>query len=136
MQKASRISDRLYELVGITVGLKNAIQCDTNIKVCLKLLGCGSRVAVDLAIAVDGSKSVDDQEFRELRDFVLNVVNAFPIAANRTRVGVLVYGTTANIVIPMNRYYNRRDLLNAVESMAHPKFLATNIDTAIAKVIN
>lgn len=96
-------------------------------------LGCEVG-ALDLAFVLDDSGSVDDEEFSDVIQFVTYMIDAFPgISASGTRVGVVMFSTDADIAIAFDRYYERRQLIAAVESLTRKRgktFINEGLDKA------
>jgi Mg-chelatase subunit ChlD len=90
--------------------------------------------ALDLAFVLDDSGSVDDEEFGDVIKFVTYMIDAFPgISARGTRVGVVMFSTDAEISIAFDRYYQRKQLIAAVEGLTRKRgktFINTGLDKA------
>lgn len=73
---------------------------------------------MDLAFVLDDSNSIDDIEFNDVIKFVTYVIDAFPgISERETRVGVVMFSTDAEIAIAFDRYYQREQLISAVQNL-------------------
>lgn len=71
----------------------------------------------DLVFLLDSSSGVALTVFQEQKNFIKFIVGNFKIEANRTRVAVVRYSSSASTVISFNTFYNLLDLLNGIEDI-------------------
>lgn len=76
---------------------------------------------IDLVFALDASDGVIDKEFMLEKTFVLNVLNAFKIHQDHTRVGVSTYGGEVSQDIPLSNQFDKDSLLLAINSLIKKK---------------
>lgn len=72
---------------------------------------------LDLIFVVDESGSINNAEFQMIRDFLSNTISRFSIQPDNTRVGVIGFGTSASIRIPLNQNTNLPSLLSAISNL-------------------
>jgi hypothetical protein len=93
--------------------------------------------SIDLVFAVDASDDVIDKEFMQEKTFVTNVMNAFKVANDQTRVGVATFGDKVSEDIPLTNQFDKDSLLVAVNSLIKHKGkgkLSDVFDTARTKL--
>lgn len=71
----------------------------------------------DILVLLDGSASVKDHDFKQVKDFVKTLVDSYEISENGIRLSVIEYSDEAKLVIPLNRFYNAVQLKNAVDQI-------------------
>lgn len=76
---------------------------------------------IDLVFAVDASDDVIDKEFMQEKTFITNVINAFKIVKDETRVGVATYGAEVSQDIPLTNQFDKDSLFVAVNSLIKSK---------------
>ena len=72
-------------------------------------IGCKS--GLDIIFVLDASGSVGISHFVTMKSFVKTIISNFEIGANKTRVGVVRFASSASIVIPLGSI-NDASLLN------------------------
>ena len=100
------------------------------------LLGCGNDTVVDLGFALDGSNSIDANEYRLTKDFVKDIIRMFYVSQSGTHVGLLEYAVCANIRVGFNDFYDTDELLEYVEDLKQSTGAATNIGTGLNKTLS
>ena len=95
-------------------------------------LGC--KVNTDLFFILDGSGSIGDTNFDEVRRFEHDFVNDLDIGPGDNQVGTIVFSTTANVDFYLNMYQNKTDLLAAINNIPYPGG-STNTPDGICKLI-
>ena len=75
----------------------------------------------DMVFVIDSSGSIGSANFEKVRQFVKDVINAFDIGLDKTRVGVVQYSSSNLItrVFDLNTYNNKADMLDAVTRMPY-----------------
>ena len=85
-------------------------------------LVCRSRV--DLAFVVDGSGSIEyygKGNFRRCLRFVERVVRKFKIGSRQTRVGFILYSSSARVIFSFTRYRRKSSMLSAIRRIRYPR---------------
>lgn len=73
----------------------------------------------DVLFLVDGSWSVGRANFKHIRAFISAVAGAFQIGQDRSRVGVVQYGSDARAEFHLNAHQSRPALLRAIGSLPY-----------------
>ena len=87
--------------------------------------------------AVDASDDVIDKEFMQEKTFMTNVLNAFHVLKDQTRVGVATYGAEVSQDIPLTNQFDKDSLFVAINSLIKEKGkakLSKVLDTARTKL--
>ena len=66
---------------------------------------------------LDASGSIGSSNFVAMKDFVRRIVSNFEIGADKTRVGVIRYDSSASIVIPLGSINNASQLNNSITNV-------------------
>ncbi|XP_055879115.1 collagen alpha-6(VI) chain-like isoform X2 [Biomphalaria glabrata] len=75
---------------------------------------CGGKPG-DIFFILDSSSSIWEQDFsRRMVGFVRDVVSNFDISPQLTRVGVMTFSDSPKLIINLDSYDNKRELLNAI----------------------
>ncbi|KAK3721599.1 hypothetical protein QZH41_000136 [Actinostola sp. cb2023] len=93
---------------------------------------CGD-IAVDVGIAIDGSGSVDNNEYRDVLDFVIDLIKVFKISPTAAHIGILEYGENATIRVKFSDYYDRNLLILRVNNLKQRTFEDTDITDGLRK---
>ena len=99
-------------------------------------IGCDS--GLDIVIVLDASGSIGPGNFVTMKDFVNNIISKFEIGADKTRVGVIRYASSASIVIPLGSINNDLLLNTSIANIVYTggltaTYLALNLlDTAFS----
>ena len=98
------------------------------------LSGCDVRY--DVGFALDGSNSIDRNEYRLTKDFVKDIIKAFSISEDGTHVAILEYASDARIKAYFDdEFYDPNELLNFVEDLDQAQGAATNIGRGLDKTL-
>ena len=68
---------------------------------------------------LDSSGSIGSNNFVKIKTFVKDVINAFDIGFDKTRVGVVQYSTDVSRPFDLNDYGNKADMLAAVDRISY-----------------
>lgn len=66
---------------------------------------------------LDSSNDVTTELFQQQKEFIKSVVGKFQIAANKSRVAVIRYSSTASSVINFNTFNNLVNLVRGIENI-------------------
>ncbi|XP_068454822.1 collagen alpha-1(XII) chain [Clinocottus analis] len=80
---------------------------------------CSFSAVADVLFLVDGSWSVGRPNFKYVRGFLSAVAGAFQIGPDRTRVGVVQYGSDARTEFDLKQHLTRPELLRAIGSLPY-----------------
>uniref|UniRef100_A0A8D2B9P7 Collagen alpha-5(VI) chain n=1 Tax=Sciurus vulgaris TaxID=55149 RepID=A0A8D2B9P7_SCIVU len=76
--------------------------------------GCVDTKAADIYFLIDGSGSIQNKQFEQIKVFMSSVVDMFSIGPNKVRVGVVQYSTKTQEEFPISHYQNDIDLKKAI----------------------
>ena len=99
------------------------------------LLGCTNDTVVDLGFALDGSNSIDANEYRLTKDFVKDIIRMFSISKTGTHVGLLEYAARAVIRVRFDEFSETDELLKDVEGLKQSRGASTNIGVGLDKTL-
>lgn len=80
---------------------------------------CSAGTVADVLFLVDGSWSVGRANFKYIRSFISATASAFQIGQDKTRVGVVQYGSDARVEFNLNTHLSRPALLRAIGSLPY-----------------
>ena len=87
------------------------------------------REDVDVVFVVDNSATISASKYRQLLDFIVNVVAQLDIDSGRVRVAVITYSDTMTVRFRFSTYNTRLDVANAVIRLPYSGY---ETDTAAA----
>ncbi|XP_078108114.1 collagen alpha-6(VI) chain-like [Sander vitreus] len=71
----------------------------------------------DIFFLVDGSESISKSDFIKMKEFMKAVMRNPAIEENKVHVGLMQFSTDNRLEFPLNRYYNRDEILKAIDDM-------------------
>ncbi|MED6266025.1 hypothetical protein CHARACLAT_031379, partial [Characodon lateralis] len=80
---------------------------------------CHTEAIADIVILVDGSWSIGRINFRLVRMFLENLVNAFDIGIDKTRIGLAQYSGDPRIEWYLNTYSTKDAVIDAVKNLPY-----------------
>uniref|UniRef100_A0A6Q2Z5G9 Collagen, type XIV, alpha 1b n=1 Tax=Esox lucius TaxID=8010 RepID=A0A6Q2Z5G9_ESOLU len=80
---------------------------------------CATRSVADIVILVDGSWSIGRINFRLVRLFLENLVNAFSVGIDQTRIGLAQYSGDPRIEWHLNAFTTKEAVIDAVKSLPY-----------------
>ena len=91
-----------------------------------------------MGFAVDGSASIDNNEYRMTKDFVKDIIRSFSISKQGTHVALLEYASQPSIKIYFDddQYYDANALLTRVEGLRQAKGGVTNIGGGLKRTLD
>uniref|UniRef100_UPI00398ED833 matrilin-4-like n=1 Tax=Pristiophorus japonicus TaxID=55135 RepID=UPI00398ED833 len=90
--------------------------------------GCVGK-ALDLVFLIDSSRSILPADFERVKEFLNNILRFLDIGLDKTRVGLVLYGSTVESVFSLKTHRKVTDMMRAVKDMVH---LATGTMTGLA----
>lgn len=76
---------------------------------------------MDLAFLIDGSSAVgNEQNFKQILNFVSAVAHSFSIGHGMTRVGVVVFSLEAFVIFNFHTYFDIQNIDQALTSVQYP----------------
>lgn len=91
--------------------------------------GCDG--TIDLAFVVDTSGSIRNERFPQVLQFLQQIIEKYDVSENVTRVALVSYSSMAELRFPLDRYYHKNDVMQAVEWLPFTPG-ATNIANALS----
>uniref|UniRef100_UPI00398F5510 collagen alpha-1(XIV) chain isoform X2 n=1 Tax=Pristiophorus japonicus TaxID=55135 RepID=UPI00398F5510 len=80
---------------------------------------CKSPAIADIVVLVDGSWSIGRLNFRLVRLFLENLVSAFNVDSDKTRIGLAQYSGDPRIEWNLNQYSTKEAVLDAVRNLPY-----------------
>uniref|UniRef100_A0A674AGB9 Collagen type XIV alpha 1 chain n=2 Tax=Salmo TaxID=8028 RepID=A0A674AGB9_SALTR len=80
---------------------------------------CTTQAIADIVILVDGSWSIGRLNFRLVRMFLENLVNAFSVGIDQTRIGLAQYSGDPRIEWHLNAFTTKDAVLDAVKNLPY-----------------
>uniref|UniRef100_A0AAY5K227 Collagen, type XIV, alpha 1b n=1 Tax=Esox lucius TaxID=8010 RepID=A0AAY5K227_ESOLU len=80
---------------------------------------CKTPAIADIVILVDGSWSIGRINFRLVRMFLENLVSAFPVDFEKTRIGLAQYSGDPRIEWHLNTYTTKEAVIDAVKNLPY-----------------
>ena len=106
---------------------------NSNIEFCKstsEVVGAGPCVEeVDVVFVVDNSATISASKYRQLLDFVVNVVAQLDVDSGKVRVAVITYSDTTTVRFRFATYNTRQDVANAIFRLPYSGY---ETDTAAA----
>ncbi|XP_067888729.1 matrilin-4-like [Heterodontus francisci] len=85
--------------------------------------------ALDLVFIIDSSRSILPPDFEKVKEFINNILQFLDVGRDKTRVGLVLYGSTVESVFSLKTHRKVEDMMKAVKDMIH---LATGTMTGLA----
>lgn len=91
-------------------------------------VGC-TEGPVDLVFVIDGSKSLGEDNFEIVKQFVTGIIDSLAISPKAARVGLLQYSTLVRTEFTLRNFSSAKDMKKAV---AHMKYMGKGSMTGLA----
>ena len=88
----------------------------------------------DIMFLLDGSDSIDSQEWAQARAFVARMIDDFDITPDTINVGITVYSSDIDNHIPLTPFTQKIVLKFRTTTLPHPTGITTNTARGIQKV--
>ena len=74
----------------------------------------------DIIFLLDGSGSIGFGHFQVALSFIANLTNLYDISSDDVRVGLIVYESDVIPQFPLDQYFQKSDLLDAIKNVSYP----------------
>ncbi|KAM9231006.1 collagen alpha-6(VI) chain-like [Leptosomus discolor] len=112
-------------------GLKNLNENITNDVCEISVPACPKKA--DVIFLIDGSRHIDEENFRIMMDFVISVINP-GVAVQNTKIGFALYSDVYKEEFNLSIFPNRSELEFKIQSIKQIKGYQRNIENALEKV--
>ncbi|XP_063343317.1 collagen alpha-4(VI) chain-like [Pelmatolapia mariae] len=80
---------------------------------------CENVTVGDIVFLVDGSSSIDDKSFQDIRTFLRNTIQGFEIDPDKVQIGLVQYSDDPYPEFQLTDHRDKNSLLAAVENLTH-----------------
>lgn len=86
--------------------------------------------ALDVGFILDGSETLGKDGFREIKTFVVNMLDSYEISEKGTHIGVVEFSENAQVVIPFDLTFDRAEIERLLNETEPSNKKARNSDVA------
>ncbi|XP_041039947.1 collagen alpha-6(VI) chain-like [Carcharodon carcharias] len=79
--------------------------------------GCTETDEADIYFLVDGSGNKQPDDFRDMKNFMIDIVNVFRIGKDKVRIGFVQYGSTIRKEFDIAKYTTENEIKAAIEKI-------------------
>jgi collagen type VI alpha len=83
--------------------------------------------------ALDGSESIDEKGFKNIKDLVAIMVDNYNISKSETHVGVIEFSNQANVILQLNKLFEPTSIKDQVQRIVPSRGKETVTDEALRK---
>ncbi|XP_074540330.1 collagen alpha-6(VI) chain-like [Halichoeres trimaculatus] len=112
-------SERVYSEINFDA-LKDRVK-EISFRLCDPVKPCKKTAKADIIFLVDGSRSIGDEDFGKMQNFMAAIVKNMTVGKDLTQFGAIVYSDVPELVFPLNRYDSKKGILDAIKTLKHPK---------------
>ncbi|XP_014643753.1 PREDICTED: collagen alpha-6(VI) chain [Ceratotherium simum simum] len=88
---------------------------------------------IDLVFLMDGSNSIDPEDFKKMKEFLASVVQDFDVSVNRVRIGAAQFSHSYQPEFPLGTFIGKREISLQIEKIQQI-FGYTHIGAALRQV--
>uniref|UniRef100_A0A672RRK8 Si:ch211-62a1.3 n=1 Tax=Sinocyclocheilus grahami TaxID=75366 RepID=A0A672RRK8_SINGR len=78
---------------------------------------CTQETVADIVFLVDGSTSIGETNFQQIREFISSLVEKFEVAPDRIRIGLVQYSDTPYTEFSLSTYQNKEEILSYIQNL-------------------
>ncbi|XP_059800900.1 collagen alpha-6(VI) chain-like [Hypanus sabinus] len=82
---------------------------------------CRDATVADIVLVIDGSSSVKDDNFQNMKIFLHKFVRGLDIASNKVRIGLAQYSTDPKTEFLLNTYLSKENVLDHIKKLSQTK---------------
>ncbi|XP_063344125.1 collagen alpha-4(VI) chain-like isoform X2 [Pelmatolapia mariae] len=82
---------------------------------------CEKTEKADIIFLVDGSGSINNEQFKSMQTFMASVVNQTTVGKDLTRFGVILYSDAPKYSFTLNEIYSKGKVLEALQQLVQPQ---------------
>ncbi|XP_069762821.1 collagen alpha-6(VI) chain-like [Narcine bancroftii] len=82
---------------------------------------CRDATIADVVIVVDGSSSIHEKDFKNVKEFLYTFVNGLDIARDRVRIGLVQYSSDPRTEFLLNKYPSKNKVLNYIQNLSQKR---------------
>ncbi|XP_063735127.1 collagen alpha-6(VI) chain-like [Eleginops maclovinus] len=71
----------------------------------------------DLLFLIDSSGSIGPQDYEKMKEFMKSVITKSAVGQDNVHVGVMQFSTIQQLAFPLNQYFSKDQMLNAITAM-------------------
>ncbi|KPP76107.1 hypothetical protein Z043_104573, partial [Scleropages formosus] len=75
------------------------------------------QVVADILFLIDSSGSIGSEEYLQMKEFMLSMVDKSDIGPNKVHVGVLQFSSSQEEVFPLDKFYDKKQMREAINNM-------------------
>ena len=83
--------------------------------------------------ALDGSQSVGEKGFKNIKDLVITILDKYNISQSETHVGVIEFSNQANVILPLNKLFESTSIKDQVKRIVPSGGKETVTDEVLRK---
>ena len=95
-----------------------------------------SESAVDIAVVLDGSQSLREQDFEKLKDFTKSVVEKYGVSQSGPHIAVVEFSKEPTIYIRLDDHFEAASLKRAIDNIKPSGKYQVRTDEALRTVVN
>ncbi|XP_037836012.1 collagen alpha-6(VI) chain isoform X2 [Kryptolebias marmoratus] len=80
---------------------------------------CTQEAVADIVFMVDGSWSIGNENFEQIRRFLNTLVNSFDIGPDHVQIGLVQYSTHSQTEFQLHTFQNKEDILANIKSLPY-----------------
>ncbi|XP_051872825.1 collagen alpha-6(VI) chain-like isoform X2 [Pristis pectinata] len=79
---------------------------------------CRNATVADIVLVIDGSSSISDEDFRNIKKFLYAFVNGLDIARNKVKIGLVQYSYDSKTEFLLNEYLSKKSILDKIQNVS------------------